>query len=281
MTVRRSPADVAAVICTRNSISGIRQCLTSLRAAGVGETIVVDANSTDGTKEQAETLADRVLQDPGIGLGNARNLGIAATTSPLVLNFGSDNVLPEGQIHKMIGYLEAHGCQGVSAQTRIRGADFISQGLDAWRAGRFPPGPAKVIGTPTLFEGQLLRDHPYNPTRRFSDDSELCERWAREFGARFAISDAYVEEIGKTTWDELRVRCRMYGESDNEVFRDGVKRGWSFSRKVESLAYPARADLLTPVSRLGLKRGAQALPFLALFTALRYQGWLSHALKGR
>ena len=281
MTVKRSPADVAAVICTRNSISGIRQCLTSLRAAGVGEIVVVDANSTDGTKEQVESLADRVLQDPGIGLGNARNIGIAVTTSPLILNFGSDNVLPEGQLQKMIDYLGVHGCQGVSAQTRIRGTDFISKGLDAWRAGRFPSGPANVIGTPTLFDGQLLRDHPYNPTRRFSDDSELCERWSREFGARFAISDGYVEEIGKTTWDELRVRCRMYGESDDEVFRNGVEGGWSLSRKVQSLAYPARADLLTPVSRLGLKRGAQALPFLTLFTSLRYQGWLSHALKGR
>jgi len=253
----------------------------SLRASGVGEVVVVDANSTDGTKEHAQPLADRVLQDPGIGLGNARNIGLAATTSPLILNFGSDNVLPEGQLQKMIDYLVAHGCQGVSAQTRIPGTDFISQGLDAWRAGRFPPGPAKVIGTPTLFDGQLLRDHPYNPSRRFSDDSELCERWRRDFGARFAISDAYVEEIGKTTWDELRVRCRMYGESDYEVFRSGVSGGWSFSRKVQSLAYPASEDLLTPVSRLGLQRGAQALPFLALFTALRYQGWLSHALKGR
>jgi len=278
---KREPADVAAVVCTQNSISGIAQCLTSLKAAGIGEVVVVDANSTDGTKEQVESLADRVLQDPGIGLGNARNIGIAATTSPLILNFGSDNVLPEGQLQKMIDYLEAHGCEGVSAQTRIPGADFISQGLDAWRAGRFPPGPANVIGTPTLFDGQLLRDHPYNPSRRFSDDSELCERWTRDFGARFAISDAYVEEIGKTTWDELRARCRMYGESDDEVFRAGVSGGWSFSRKVQSLAYPARADLLTPVSRLGLHRGAQALPFLALFTALRYQGWLSHALKER
>lgn len=277
----RTPAEVAAVVCTRNSINGIKRCLDSLRASNVGEIVVVDANSTDGTRAVAEQVADRVLQDPGIGLGNARNIGIASTTAHFILNLGSDNVLPKGQLQKMIDYLEGYGYQGVSAQTRIRGTDFISRGLDSWRTGRFPPGPTKVIGTPTLFEGQLLRVHPYSPDRRFSDDSELCERWARDFGARFAISDAYVEEIGKATWDELCVRCRMYGESDAEVFRAGVRQGWNSFRKVRSLGYPLRADLFTPAKRLGGKRGVRALPFLALFTALRYQGWLNYVLKAR
>ena len=277
----RTPADVAAVVCTRNSISGIEGCLDSLRASNVAEIVVVDANSTDGTRAVVERLADRILEDPGIGLGNARNIGIASTTAPLILNFGSDNVLPRGQLQRMIDYLEDHGCQGVSAQTRIPGSDFISRGLDAWRTGRFPPGPTTVIGTPTLFEGQLLREHPYSPDRRFSDDSELCERWVRDLGARFAISDAYVDEVGKTTWEELRIRCRMYGESDAEVFRAGAVEGWNLVRKLRSLAYPMRADLVTPATRLGMRRGVQALPFLTLFTVLRYEGWLTYATRTR
>ena len=181
------PADVSAVVCTLNSISGIEKCLLSLRQAGVGETIVVDGGSTDGTREVAEQLADVVLEDPGTGLGNARNVGIAQSTRALVLNMGSDNVLPEGELQQMIDALEASGCQGVSAQTIIEGDDFVSRGLNAWRKGRFRPGPADVIGTPTLFEGDLIRAHPYDASRVFSDDSELCERWSREFGATFFI----------------------------------------------------------------------------------------------
>ena len=277
----RTPADVAAVVCTRNSINGIQRCLESLRASNVGQIVVVDANSTDGTRAVAERMADRVLQDPGMGLGNARNIGISSTTASLILNFGSDNVLPEGQLQKMINYLEGHGYQGISAQTRVSGSDFISRGLDSWRAGRFPPGPTRVIGTPTLFEGQLLRVHPYSPDRRFSDDSELCERWVRDLGAQFAISDACVMEVGKATWDELRVRCRMYGESDAEVFRAGAGDGWTLRRKLHSLLYPMRADLVTPATRLGVKRGIQALPFLTLFTVLRYEGWITCASRTR
>jgi glycosyltransferase involved in cell wall biosynthesis len=273
------PSDVAAVVCTMNSISGVERCLVSLREAGVGEIVVVDAHSSDGTREVAFRLADRVLDDPGTGLGNARNVGIATTRHPLVLNMGSDNVMPSGQLQRMIDTLESAGAQGVSARTVIEGSDYPSRGLNAWRTGRFVPGPAAVIGTPTLFLGDLLRAHPYDATRVFSDDSELCERWTREFGARFMISDAYVTEIGKTSWMEVRTRCRMYGISDEEVFRKGREQGWTPQRQALSLLHPLRADMVTPLTRLPAKEALESAPFLAAFTGLRYWYWGKRALR--
>ena len=271
--------EVSAVICSLNSISGIEQCLASLKAAGVGQVIVVDANSTDGTKEVAEQLADLVLTDPGTGLGNARNIGIASTTKPLILNMGSDNVLPTGQLQIMIDCLESQHLQGVSAQTTIAGDDFVSQGLNAWRKGRFRPGPELIIGTPTLFDGDLLRANPYDSTRRFSDDSELCERWAKEFGAIFAISSAYFEEVGKTSWSEVIVRCRMYGISDEEVFRIGRSQGWSAARQARSVLHPARVDLVEPLSRLSPRDAVTSAPFLMAFAVMRYGFWAQSAVR--
>lgn len=275
------PSDVSAVVCTLDSIAGIERCLASLRAAGVGELIVVDAGSRDGTRAIAEGMADAVLDDPGTGLGNARNVGIAATSGALVLNMGSDNVMPGGQLEVMIADLEARGVQGVSAQTVIEGDDYLSRGLNAWRSGRFRPGPAAVIGTPTLFLGDLLRAHPFDTTRRFSDDSELCERWARDLGARFAISDAHVLEVGKTSWEEIVARCRMYGISDEEVFRIGRASGWDLPRQGTSLLHPARADFVGPISRLPPVEAISSAPFLAAFAAMRYFYWLRTAAKRR
>jgi len=266
--------DISVVVCTKNSISGISACLTSLREAEVGQLIVVDANSTDGTREIAEKLADLVLDDPGIGLGNARNVGIRETTKPLILNMGSDNVMPEGELQKMIAYLVKGDYEGVSAQTQIVGSDFCSKGLNAWRAGRFSQGKRTVIGTPTLFLGDLMREKPYDPSRKFSDDSELCERWATEFNARFAISDACVQEIGKTSWKEIRVRARMYGVSDHEIFTQNSGQ-WTLRRKTKSLTHPFKVDFLTPARHLRLRQTPSAIPFLGVFTALRYAGWLS------
>jgi len=273
-------ADVSAVVCTLDSISGIERCLVSLRESGVGQLIVVDAGSRDGTRQVAVRLVDTVLDDPGTGLGNARNVGIAATTLPLVLNMGSDNVMPAGQLQRMIDDLQRLDVQGVSARTLVDGSDYVSQGLNAWRTGRFVPGPAAVIGTPTLFVGDILRANPYDATRRFSDDSELCERWAREFGARFAISDAHVLEVGKASWDEVVVRCRLYGISDEEVFRIGRESGWTVGRQAVSLLHPLKADLVTPLTRLDPGRAVASVPFLAAFVAMRYFFWGRTALAG-
>ena len=274
-----SPADVSAVVCTKNSIASIEPCLRSLRAAGVGELIVVDASSTDGTRNVAEQLADVVLDDPGTGLGQARNIGIAESKGAFILNMGSDNVMPEGQLDRMLSYLTDAEVAGVSAQTFIDGSGYIAFGLNTWRSGRFRPGPSTVIGTPTLFRGDLLRSAPFSTERSFSDDSELCERWRRQFQATFAISDAYVLERGKISWRELWIRCRMYGISDAEVFRHGRLSGWSATRQARSLAHPLVVDVIEPFTNVNPGRALRALPFLATFASMRYAGWAQAMLK--
>ena len=274
-----TPMTVSAVVCTLNSITGIEKCLDSLRSANVGQIIVVDANSTDGTTEIARLKADLVLRDTGLGLGAARNLGIEQTTGDLILNMGSDNVMPRGELEKMVHYLVAGNYQGVSAQTRIVGDGYVSHGLNVWRKGRFSEGECAIIGTPTLFIGNLLRTHPYNSTRRFSDDSELCERWSKEFQAQFAISDATCLEVGKNSWSEVKIRARMYGSSDNEVFTNGSSRGWGIGRKAKSVAHPLTADFIMPIQNAGVGESLKAIPFLGFFTLNRYTAWATSAFK--
>jgi len=270
-------SDVSAVVCTLESVASLRRCLTSLRQAGVGELIVVDAGSTDGTRQIAEQLADQVLCDPREGLGLARNIGIAASSGALILNCGSDNVIDPAALAGMIEHLEVTGCAGVGALTRVGDETYLSRSMNAYRRARFRPGIADVIGTPTLFRGDLLRAHPYDPRRRFSDDSELCERWATTLGATFSIADVEVLEVGKATIAELRARCRIYGVSDHEVYRAGRSMGWTVRRRMRSLTHPARVDLVEPMARLGVGEAIVRLPYLATVTTLRYAAWAATA----
>lgn len=277
MKSRFNPSDVSAIVCTLNSIASIKQCLESLRNSGVGQLIVVDAHSTDGTREVAEQYADVFLEDPGNGLGLARNIGIEKSTGPLVLNMGSDNVISRATLEQMIQDLESHNVDGVSARTRISGNGFIARGLNAWRQGRFRPGLISIIGTPTLFNGGLLRADPFSPDAIFSDDSELCERWTARYGSTFAVSSAEVTELGKASWSEVMIRCRMYGISDHEVYTRGVKSGWDINRRLKSVTHPFRSDLLTPVRHLPPLIALTNTPFLTTFTALRYFHWVQAA----
>ena len=267
---------LTAIVCTRNSVASLGACLSSLLAAGVDDLIVVDAGSVDGSQELAVQFGALVLSDDGVGLGAARNVGIAASCGDFVLNMGSDNILPPGQLDVMVSALD--GADGVGAVTFVDDSGFIAFGLNAWRRGRFRPGPVSVIGTPSLFRGDLLRVNPFDEQRRFSDDSELCERWARDLGARFVISEAFVFESGRSSWRELMARCRTYGVSDGEVFRSGCRSGWSWQRRLVSLAHPWRVDVVLPVRHLPWRSAVAALPFLILFAGLRYFYWIGSVM---
>lgn len=272
---------VSVVICTYNSIASARYCLESARSEDVEEIIVVDAESTDGTRQIAQELADVVLTDQGVGLGAARNLGIEASNSKYLLILGSDNVLTPGSIAIMIASMKDSDCHGVGALTRVVGDSYLSKGLDAWRKHRFVPGPAAVVGSPTLFLGSQIRKHPFDSTRKFSDDTELCERWTREFGSCFTISEAIVLEVGKAGFQDLVTRCKIYGISDHEVFRSGLRVGWPIARRVRSILHPVKSDLVRPLRHMRFGEIIYFLPFLTLFTTMRYMFWARAALVSR
>jgi glycosyltransferase involved in cell wall biosynthesis len=274
---RYATADVSAVVCTMNSVASIERCLESLRSACVGEIIVVDGGSNDGTREIAERLANRVVCDDGTGLGQARNIGIAAATLPLILNFGSDNVMVSGALEGMLACRGETGAAIVGAVTRIEGHSYLARAMDTYRIARYKPGPAVVVGTPTLIDGSLLRAHPYRPERRFSDDAELCERWAGELGAHFEIAPVETIEVGKVSLEDVWGRWKMYGVSDAEVYRAGSASGWTRRRKFQSVLYPMRQEFLRPAREMIGKRRARYVPFLGLITARRYMAWLRFA----
>jgi len=78
---------VSVVIPTRNEASALRHVLADLPAGLVQEVLVVDSNSTDGTREVAAGMGARVIREPRRGYGQACLTGIAHANSPEVIVF--------------------------------------------------------------------------------------------------------------------------------------------------------------------------------------------------
>jgi glycosyltransferase involved in cell wall biosynthesis len=93
---------LSLIVCTYNRADSLRETLQSLRSLNVdrleGEIILVDNNSSDGTREVVDgflphaPLPSRYLFEPRQGLSHARNAGIDAATGD-VLVFCDDDVL--------------------------------------------------------------------------------------------------------------------------------------------------------------------------------------------
>lgn len=271
-------SDVSAVICSWNAAESIAPCIQSLRNNGVKEIILVDASSTDGTRELAEPLVDQMLTDPRQGLGAARNLGIQASTGKYILNCGPDNIMPPGSIGGMLQYKEQGQYAGVSAITEINGSGYLCWAMNKYKKARFYPGDRGVIGTPTIFDGLRLKLNPFDASKKFSDDAHLCEDWRNKFNATFAISNIVVKELGQQTWGAVWVRWRMYGISDYEIYNSHASE-WNAARKLQSLLYPLRMELIQPLRRNALLNNIFLLPFLLIITTIRYKSWIFASIK--
>jgi hypothetical protein len=98
-------------------------------------------------------------------------------------------------------------------------------------------------------------------------------------GARFGINDAVSREVGETSWDEVKVRCRMYGKSDAENYSNDRKSDWSLRRRLQSLAYPSSKDLVVPLKSAHTTVGPKEFGLLSVFVLMRYQAWVRNFLK--
>jgi len=78
---------VSVIIPTHNEAQSIELVLTDLPRDLATEVIVVDSNSSDGTREIAARMGARVIEEPRRGYGRACLTGLAAANSPEVIVF--------------------------------------------------------------------------------------------------------------------------------------------------------------------------------------------------
>lgn len=79
---------ISAVIITKNEEKNIAACIASL--SFVDEIIVVDAESTDATREIATQSGAKVITQPFLGYGEQKNVGIDATQHDWLLFLDAD-----------------------------------------------------------------------------------------------------------------------------------------------------------------------------------------------
>lgn len=275
--------DVSVVICTKNAAKTIVECLKSIKKNNPKEIILVDAYSNDGTKELAQPYVTKIVEDPGLGLAMARNIGLDHTTGKYVCNVGPDNVLPKGTLKHCIDYLIRNNHVGVSTQTFMENADtsYLSHAMNLYKKARYYPGLRSVIGTPHLYITEIQKKYRFDDKMTWSDDSDLCLRLSK-LGYTFGIADTFVYEIGMESTSSIRTRWKNYGRSDFEYYSKYSK-DWMTKRKLWSLLHPLYSEFLLPLlsKRLKLIEKLRALPFLFFITFIRYIYWVKLAVKSK
>jgi len=268
-------SDITAIICAYNSEKTIEKCLNSIKNNKINNIIIVDANSTDQTRNIVTKYNATILSDSGIGLGNARNVGLNQVQTKYVIYVGPDNVMPLQSIDKILCYMLENDWIGCSCMTLMSNESktYLTQSMNSYKKAKFFPGEKNIIGTPWLYPTEILKKYKFNEKSTYSDDTELCDRLLSD-GYKVGISDAFCYEIGTTTWKDIKHRWKMYGKSDSEFYKT-IKDKLTLKNKIKSRLHAINTDLLLPLSskHISFFLKIKLLPFLLLIVFFRLRGF--------
>jgi glycosyltransferase involved in cell wall biosynthesis len=186
---------VSVVIPTYDEAGSIAHVLDEIPASLVTEVLVVDAGSTDGTREIAAAAGARVIVERRRGYGRACLTGLAAANHPDVVVFldgdYSDRPRELGRLIEPI----RDGAADIVLGSRLAGG--LAPGAMPWHAVLGNRLAAKLIRW--LYGVRLTDLGPFRAARsevlRALDLREITYGWAVEMVTRGAVLGYRVREV--------------------------------------------------------------------------------------
>ena len=162
-----APADLAVIIVSTNEARWLEPCLSTVfDHAGDArlDVVVVDNESTDGTRELVETRfpAARVVASSNLGFAHANNLGARTCTARYVLFLNPDTEIVDGTFGELVAAMDER------ADTGLAGVRQLTADGTLWPTIRYFPSISR-----SLAEAFLSERWPARP--RWAGERELDE----------------------------------------------------------------------------------------------------------
>ena len=180
---------VTIVVAVRNGERYLAEALASIAAQGYRayEVVVVDGRSTDRTRQIATATGARIVDQPGTGIGDAYNTGIAAAQGELVAFLSHDDRWTPDKLSVQVGLLAEHPeLQFTVAHVRF----FLEPGCP--RPAGFRPELLTGEHVGRIMETLLARRQvfdlvgPFDVELPFGEDVDWFAR-AADLGVRMAV----------------------------------------------------------------------------------------------
>ena len=123
-TPNRNDVVVTFVVPAYNEAQYLSRTLESINALDTTvpfETVVVDGGSDDETPAIAHDHGATVIEQPGTGVGNARNYGAQRATGRWVAFVDADTTVRSTYLDEMLACVQDHRLVGVTSRCRLTG----------------------------------------------------------------------------------------------------------------------------------------------------------------
>lgn len=229
------------------------ECLNSIRASGEAHITVVTPIDFDATSLRNEGLIDQQVDDPGIGLSEAINSGVAALPeSATIINWlGDDDLLARGSLAKCADHLDKNPDDvmvfGSCDYIDPRGNLLWSNKSGQWAVPLLRYGP-DLIPQP----GALFRRSAFEAVGGLDSRWD----WAFDFDLFIKLSKMgqirfMKETLASFRWHPESLSVEFRGKSVLEASRVRVSHLPSYLRPISALwEYPVRQATLVAGTRV-------------------------------
>jgi len=228
--------DLAIVIVSHNAREDLDRCLRSLHDPSprtTHEIVVVDNASNDGSPEMVRSAWPdvRVIDAGGnLGFSRANNIGIRATSGPLILLLNSDTRVPPDAIDRLVGELGAH------AEVAVIGPRLVD-----------------AAGRPEISFGRMIT--PFNELR------QKALGWSYRAGLPFVVGWVSRNTTRAHTPDWISGACLLVRRTDAEAVGLLDERFFLYAEDVDfcaAIRARGRLVLFSPVAEIVHLRGRSA-----------------------
>lgn len=188
---------VSIIIVTYNTLQLTKNCINSIleHTSDINfEIILVDNNSTDGSKEcfEKHTHISYIYLNENLGFGKANNIGVADASGEYVFFLNSDTILFENSIHKMITFFEE---DETAIKIGALGCILIDENLNPNGSGSHFP-TCKAIIIEYLYQIPPLRIFVKKPQDKLYPFEKLFFKIDYIIGADLLMRKAIFDKLG-------------------------------------------------------------------------------------
>jgi glycosyltransferase involved in cell wall biosynthesis len=270
---------ISVLICCRNSEDCIEEVLKNISKQSPDEIIIIDGASTDRTIAIASKYSSMIFDDEGKGLGYARKLGVQKIKTKYVCIISPDDVISETFLSDAVSEIKNSSPNIAALLARKK----FTQALSFWDQGQdaiyqlVQKFPIRVVGNPSVYKTQLLKDFSYDDGFSANEDTDLCERWARAGYKVDWSKRCCTFEIENRNYSAFKTRYRWYGEGDLRF----IKKWYSIDKRVSlrHFLHPLRNYMVKYPAHLIAEARFSAAIFSFLCGVNRYIGLISEILR--
>jgi N-acetylglucosaminyl-diphospho-decaprenol L-rhamnosyltransferase len=219
---------VAAVIVNFESGPTLAACVGGLRSEGLGELVVVDNGSSDGSVDRLRAeFPDVAVVDPGqnLGYGAAANRGVAATDAELVLVCNPDLEVSPGAVEVLVAAL------GADPHLAVVGPLIRTPEGERYPSARAFPSMVDAAGHGLL--GLFAPDNRF--TRAYQQD-DLATRQAGVHGVGWVSGSCFL--VRRTAFEQVGGFDEAYF-----MYAEDVDLCWRLGQAGWGVAYVPEAEI--------------------------------------